>query len=53
VDPEHEAEFNRWYDEEHIKRLLEVLRLGTPNALSRPANACPVPVKKFIWSDGN
>ncbi|MEK7385635.1 MAG: hypothetical protein AABZ83_04275 [candidate division NC10 bacterium] len=24
VDPEHEAEFNRWYDEEHIKHLLSV-----------------------------
>jgi hypothetical protein len=24
VDAEHEAEFNRWYDEEHIKRLLQV-----------------------------
>ena len=24
VDPEHEAEFNRWYDEEHIGRLLRV-----------------------------
>jgi len=24
VDPEHEAEFNRWYDEEHIHRLLAV-----------------------------
>ena len=24
VDPEHEAEFNRWYDEEHIGRLLAV-----------------------------
>ncbi len=24
VDPEHEAEFNRWYDEEHIQRLLSV-----------------------------
>ena len=24
VDPEFEAEFNRWYDEEHLPRLLEV-----------------------------
>ena len=24
VDPEFEAEFNRWYDEEHVTRLLEV-----------------------------
>lgn len=24
VDPEHETEFNRWYDEEHIKHLLQV-----------------------------
>jgi len=24
VDPEHEAEFNRWYDQEHIKHLLSV-----------------------------
>ena len=24
VDPAHEAEFNRWYDEEHIHRLLAV-----------------------------
>ena len=24
VDQEHEAEFNRWYDEEHIKRLTSV-----------------------------
>jgi hypothetical protein len=24
VDPEHEEEFNRWYDEEHIKHLLSV-----------------------------
>src|SRR5574342_481325 len=24
VDPEHEAEFNRWYDEEHLDRLLKV-----------------------------
>ena len=24
VDPAHEAEFNRWYDEEHIRHLLEV-----------------------------
>jgi hypothetical protein len=24
VDAEHEAEFNRWYDEEHVKRLLSV-----------------------------
>ena len=24
VEPEFEAEFNRWYDEEHISRLLEV-----------------------------
>jgi hypothetical protein len=24
VDPEHEAEFNRWYDEEHVKHLLAV-----------------------------
>ena len=24
VDPEHEAEFNRWYDEEHITHLLQV-----------------------------
>jgi hypothetical protein len=24
VDAEFEAEFNRWYDEEHIARLLEV-----------------------------
>jgi hypothetical protein len=24
VDPEHEAEFNRWYDEEHIKHLTSV-----------------------------
>lgn len=24
VDPEYEAEFNRWYDEEHIKHLLQV-----------------------------
>jgi len=24
VDPAHEAEFNRWYDEEHIGRLLDV-----------------------------
>jgi hypothetical protein len=24
VDPDHEPEFNRWYDEEHIGRLLEV-----------------------------
>jgi hypothetical protein len=24
VDAEHEAEFNRWYDEEHIERLLRV-----------------------------
>lgn len=24
VDPQHEAEFNRWYDEEHIHRLLQV-----------------------------
>jgi antibiotic biosynthesis monooxygenase (ABM) superfamily enzyme len=24
VDPEHEAEFNRWYDEEHVHRLLEI-----------------------------
>jgi hypothetical protein len=24
VDPAHEAEFNRWYDEEHIHHLLEV-----------------------------
>ena len=31
IDPEFEAEFNRWYDEEHIARLLEVpgfLRAG-------------------------
>ena len=24
VDPEYEAEFNRWYDEEHLDRLLKV-----------------------------
>lgn len=24
VDAEHEAEFNRWYDEEHLERLLQV-----------------------------
>jgi hypothetical protein len=24
VDQEHEAEFNRWYDEEHVKRLTSV-----------------------------
>ncbi|HET8577578.1 MAG TPA: hypothetical protein VFO18_10795 [Methylomirabilota bacterium] len=24
VDPQHEAEFNRWYNEEHIKHLLEI-----------------------------
>jgi hypothetical protein len=24
IDPEFEAEFNRWYDEEHIARLLQV-----------------------------
>ncbi len=24
IDPAHEAEFNRWYDEEHINHLLEV-----------------------------
>ena len=24
VDPQYEAEFNRWYDEEHIKHLLEI-----------------------------
>jgi hypothetical protein len=24
VDPEHEAEFNRWYNEEHLNRLLSV-----------------------------
>ncbi len=24
VDPQHEAEFNRWYDEEHLDRLLKV-----------------------------
>ena len=24
IDPEFEAEFNRWYDEEHIPRLLEI-----------------------------
>jgi hypothetical protein len=29
VDPEHEKEFNRWYDEEHIGRLL-----GVPGFLS-------------------
>jgi hypothetical protein len=25
VDPQHEAEFNRWYDEERLDRLLKVL----------------------------
>src|SRR5260370_26257280 len=29
VDPEHEAEFNRWYNEEHLNRLL-----GVPGFLS-------------------
>ncbi len=24
IDPEFEAEFNRWYDDEHIARLLQV-----------------------------
>ena len=24
IDPEHEAEYNRWYDEEHIAHLLAV-----------------------------
>jgi len=24
IDAEHGAEFNRWYDEEHLPRLLEV-----------------------------
>jgi hypothetical protein len=24
VDPQHESEFNRWYDEEHRDRLLKV-----------------------------
>ncbi|HEX7215077.1 MAG TPA: hypothetical protein VF578_12765, partial [Methylomirabilota bacterium] len=24
VDPQYEAEFNRWYDEEHLDRLLKV-----------------------------
>jgi hypothetical protein len=24
VDPEYEAEFNRWYDEEHVKHLLQI-----------------------------
>ena len=24
IDEEHEAEFNRWYDEEHLTRLLTV-----------------------------
>ena len=24
IDPEFEAEFNHWYDEEHLPRLLEV-----------------------------
>ena len=40
VDPEHEAEFNRWYDEEHIDRLLGA---GLPlrRALRGPQAAGP------------
>ncbi len=37
VDPEHEAEFNRWYNEEHIQHLLRVpgfLSAGRYAALS-------------------
>ena len=37
VDPEHEAEFNRWYNEEHIHHLLKVpgfLSAGRYEALS-------------------
>jgi antibiotic biosynthesis monooxygenase (ABM) superfamily enzyme len=37
VDPEHEAEFNRWYNEEHIQHLLKVpgfLSAGRYSALS-------------------
>ena len=37
VDPEHEAEFNRWYNEEHIQYLLKVpgfLSAGRYEALS-------------------
>ena len=33
IDPEFEAEFNRWYDEEHLPRMLSMCRAFQCRAL--------------------
>ena len=35
IDAEHEAAFNRWYDEEHLDRLLAVRGSSRPRATWR------------------
>ncbi len=35
IDAEHETEFNRWYDEEHLPRLLECRGSSAPGAIRR------------------
>jgi len=55
IDAEFEPEFNRWYDEEHLARLLQVPGFLTPAVTSRSKehpNTSPCTSSKTTTSYG-